>query len=138
MVTDIPHLPVRAPDIQEALAAITRIAPIRPYAKGWWVVNLMGADLRRAWLSGANLRRFGLRNAKLERASLDGADLRGAELRGTNVNEANIVGAIADVTTWWPENFDPVAAGVRLIPLDPSVDVSECDTPGAREDGGAR
>jgi hypothetical protein len=134
VVTEISHLPVRAPDIQEALAVITRIAPARPYTRrGWWVVNLMGADLRRAWLSGANLRRFGLRNVNFEKASLDGADLRGAELRGTNVHLANLEGAIADATTWWPEDFDPVAAGVRVVPLDPRTDLSECFAPGIRD-----
>jgi|tagenome__1003787_1003787.scaffolds.fasta_scaffold20420336_1 hypothetical protein len=134
VVTDIPHLPVRAPDIQDALTTITRIAPERPYTnKGWWVVNLMGADLRRAWLSGANLRRFGLRNVNFEKASLDGADLRGAELRGTNIHLANLEGALADATTWWPEHFDPAAAGVRLVPVEADLDLSECFTPGIRE-----
>jgi hypothetical protein len=119
-VTELPHLPIRAADIQEALTTLAQRGPLPPPASGWWTVNLSGTDLRRAWLSGANLRRVGLRGASLARASLDGADLHGAELRGVDFREANLEGAIADLTTWWPEGFDSVAAGVRMVGLEGS------------------
>jgi hypothetical protein len=67
-VTDVPHLPIRAPDIQEALTTLTQRGALPgAHVGGWWMVNLMGTDLRRAWLVGANLTRVGLRNACLAR-----------------------------------------------------------------------
>jgi hypothetical protein len=120
-VTDVPHLPVRAPDIQEALTTLAQRGPVpHPHVAGWWTVNLMGTDLRRAWLVRADLRRVGLRNACLTRASLHGADLRGAELVGVDLQQADVVDAVADLTTWWPEGFDPVAAKVRMVGLEGS------------------
>ena len=120
-VTDVPHLPIRAPDIQEALTTLAQRGPLpRPHAGGWWFVNLMGTDLRRAWLVRANLRRAGLRDACLTRASLYGADLRGAELLGVDLQQADLRDAVADLTTWWPEGFDPVAAKVRMVSLEGS------------------
>lgn len=117
-VIEVPHLPIRVPDIQEALTTLAQRGPLPPRVSGWWTVNLMGADLRRAWLVCANLRRVGLRNACLTRASLHGADLRGAELWGVDLQEADLTAAIADLTTRWPEGFDPEAAGVRTVGLE--------------------
>jgi uncharacterized protein YjbI with pentapeptide repeats len=54
------------------------------------VVDLLGADLRTANLSRANLGGSDLRGADLSRANLGGADLRGADLRGANLREANL------------------------------------------------
>lgn len=58
-------------------------------------VNLWGADLYRANLSGAilcdaNLREVNLRGAKLYRTNLCGASLYDADLRGANLGEANL------------------------------------------------
>ncbi len=92
--------------------------------------DLFGADLEGADLSGANLIR-----ADLSGANLKGADLAGADLRDTNLSEADLHGADlegaknlrfanfyeegfsgrgakADADTIWPDEFDPVAAGV--------------------------
>ena len=93
--------------------------------------NLSGANLSRADLTEANLRRANLRGANphlanfymayLERADLSGANLSGAYLTGTfnsmgklvpGLYGANLNRTVADRNTWWPEGFDPVAAGV--------------------------
>ena len=55
--------------------------------------DLSGADLRRAYLSGANLSGADLRNAYLSGANLSGADLSGANLSGANLSGANLSGA---------------------------------------------
>ena len=60
--------------------------------------NLSGANLSRAYLSGADLR-----GANLSRAYLREADLRGACLRGANLSRAELSGAkIGDyeITAW--------------------------------------
>jgi hypothetical protein len=137
LVTDVPHLPVRSPDVQEALTTLAQRGPLpRPHVGGWWMVNLMGTDLRRAWLVDANLKRVGLRNACLTRASLHGADLRGAELVGVDLQQADLEDALADLTTWWPEGFDPVAAKVRMVGLEGS-DLRDATSPGLISPGSA-
>ncbi len=55
--------------------------------------NLVGADLRRANLEWANLSGADLRGANLSRANLEGANLSGANLCGANLEEANLSGA---------------------------------------------
>jgi uncharacterized protein YjbI with pentapeptide repeats len=44
------------------------------------------------------------------------ADLCGVDLRETDLCDAGLREAIADLITWWPEGFDPEAAGVRVRP----------------------
>ncbi|MGC9994147.1 MAG: toll/interleukin-1 receptor domain-containing protein [Terriglobia bacterium] len=59
--------------------------------------NLVGADLRGAWLWGANLREAVLRQADLREADIVGAYLRGADLGEADLTEAIIGGtAFAD------------------------------------------
>jgi hypothetical protein len=55
--------------------------------------TLCGAYLRKADLSGADLRGAYLRGADLSEANLRGAYLRGAYLRGANLREADLLGA---------------------------------------------
>jgi len=55
--------------------------------------DLRGADLRGAFLQGANLRGADLQGAVLRGANLQGADLQGAFLRGANLQGANLRGA---------------------------------------------
>ncbi len=50
--------------------------------------------------------------ADLARADLRGAKLAGTDLRQANLRLADLEGAKADENTFWPEGFDPVAAGV--------------------------
>jgi uncharacterized protein YjbI with pentapeptide repeats len=58
-----------------------------------------------------------LREASLARAWLFKADLRGVDFRDADLRDANLREAIADLTTWWPDDdFDPNAAGVRMRP----------------------
>ena len=87
-------------------------------------VNLRGADLTDADLSGADIRGADLRGAGLTDTDLSGADLRGAylsgaELRGAGLTDADLSGADlrgaqADKSTSWPDDFDPVTAGVTF------------------------
>lgn len=96
---------------------------------GIWLAgaSLIGADLGQAdlrtavlWnarLDQADLRSTDLTGADLTRAVVDGArfelaDLRGADFTETNLTAATLTGAVADATTTWPRDFDPVAAGV--------------------------
>ena len=95
--------------------------------------DLAGADLFRVNLKGANLSRANLSGANLSHSPLDaggtlflpfseqdrfslmlGANLSGANLSGANLSGANLSGATADQNTRWPDDFDPVAAGVTF------------------------
>ena len=49
------------------------------------------------------------------RASLSGANLSGANFSGANFSGADLSGAVANVATVWPDDFDPVAAGVTFV-----------------------
>ncbi len=109
------------------------------------VIDLSGADLTLAYLSGAYLGeadlsrtilyRAILRGAYLERADLSRAILRGADLREVflsdailyradlsraDLNDANLSrailrGAMYTKNTVWPEGFDPDAAGAIRV-----------------------
>ncbi len=101
--------------------------------------NLSGADLSGADISGANLNAAKLIGAKLSGADLSatdlsesvlsGADLSHADLRlsdlsGANLAEANLYGALllgadingarCDSATSWPDDFNPISAGVKI------------------------
>jgi Pentapeptide repeats (8 copies) len=80
---------------------------------------LNGADLQGAALADADLRKALLTGANLREAVLTGADLReavlaSADLRGAILQDAKLQQAVMDTRTRWPDDFDPVAAGVRL------------------------
>jgi len=82
--------------------------------------NLAWADLTRANLTQAYLSRVNLKNANLGYANLKGANLTNANLIGANLTmadltEAKLTNAKYDSKTKWPEGFDPVAAGAKLI-----------------------
>jgi uncharacterized protein YjbI with pentapeptide repeats len=63
-------------------------------------------------MNGANLYRARLRGASLAKAWLFKADLSGVDLRKAVLREA-----IADLTTWRPdEHFDPKGHDVRVLP----------------------
>src|SRR5215218_913420 len=66
------------------------------------------ADLRKADLRDADLRQAVLTEADLQEATLTGADLRQAILDDTKLQEE-----VMDGRTRWPDDFDPVAAGVK-------------------------
>lgn len=77
--------------------------------------RLWKADLEHAILTDANLK-----HAKLTGAYLDGADLTMANLAGADLTKASLVGAQLDGArydecTTWPEDFDPLARGARLL-----------------------
>jgi Pentapeptide repeats (8 copies) len=78
---------------------------------------LYQADLQGAAVAEADLRKADLRDADLRRAVLTAADLReadltGADLRETILQDVKLQEAVMDDRTRWPDDFDPVAAGV--------------------------
>jgi len=120
----LPHLSVRAPDIQAILTVLGRRTPSLPHPAAWISLDLTRTDLRRGALAGANLQRARLRGSSLAKASLFKADLRGADLRETDLREAVLREAIADLTTWWPdEHSDPAAEGVYVHPTLENADL---------------
>ena len=74
--------------------------------------DLSGANLKEADLSFANVQRVNLKGAKLLEATLNWTNFSGANLSGANLNLATLGMASADKNTVWPDEFDPVAAGV--------------------------
>lgn len=78
--------------------------------------NLKGADLYRANLQGANLNGANLQGAFLNGANLKGTFLTRADLRGATYSAARLQEAKYNHSTVWPENFDPQAAGTKLVP----------------------
>lgn len=98
-------------------------------------VNLSNADLSGASLGAANLSYGNLKNtifldaslaqANLSNANLEEAILTNANLFLSNLSDANLIGANLDhanlrsaiftKNTKWPEDFDPIAAGAKLV-----------------------
>jgi Pentapeptide repeats (8 copies) len=117
---DVPHLRVRSPDVQAAMAVLGGSADWRPRSA---VLQIGAVDLRRAylirsdlegtylhgaqldgaWLRGshmarvnlheASVRRAHLRDVDLSHADLRQADLRGSDLRGADLRRARLLGA---------------------------------------------
>ncbi|BDI14886.1 hypothetical protein ANSO36C_06880 [Nostoc cf. commune SO-36] len=91
-------------------------------------INLKGSDLSYADLSeanliGANLRGTDLSFADLSQANLKDADLRGALLMSANLRQAELQGAKLekadyDRITHFPQDFDPVKAGMQIKMID--------------------
>jgi hypothetical protein len=129
---ELPHLTVRAPDIQAILTVLGRRRPSPPHPALWTSLDLTRTDLRRSSLPGLNLWRVRFREASLAKAWLFKADLRGVDFRKTDLRDANLREATADLTTWWPdEDFDPAAAGVRVRPDLENADLRSSDLKGA-------
>ena len=112
----LPHLSVRAPDIQAIMSVLGRRTPSPAYPALWTSLDLTNTDLRRSTLVGLNLWRVRFREASLARAWLFKADLRGVDFREADLCETDLREASADLTTWWPEGYHPNAAGVRVRP----------------------
>jgi hypothetical protein len=116
-IDQLPHLAVRAPDIQAILTVLGRRTPSPPHRAAWISLDLPRTDLRRSDLMGADLQRARLRGASLARAWMFKADRRGADLREADLRGAGLRPAIADLTTSWPdEHYDPKAAGIYVHP----------------------
>lgn len=77
--------------------------------------DLRGADLGAAFLSEANLRCADLSGSNLTRADLSEANLCGADLRDAILIEADLTHTRYDNHTVWPEDFDPQAAGAVKV-----------------------
>ena len=81
-------VPAKAPELDGRLLPVPAEAGSHPSA-----VFAAGAKLRRANLSGADLRGRSGAWADLRDTDLRGADLNGADLRGANLRRANLCGA---------------------------------------------
>ena len=75
--------------------------------------NLAHAKLAHAKLADANLTGAYLTGAKLTDVNLKGANLKGADLTGADLTDARY-----DETTTWPDDFDQVHQGARLVRND--------------------
>ena len=123
-IDQLPHLAVRAPDIQAILTVLGRRTPSPPHPAAWTSFNLNRTDLRRSSLTGANLQRAAIREASLAKAWLFKADLRGTDLRDTDLRGATLREATADLTTWWPsKHYDPKTKGVYVQPSLENTDL---------------
>jgi uncharacterized protein YjbI with pentapeptide repeats len=78
---------------------------------------VLGSQLKAAAsnLSQADLRGWNLAQAQLQEAYLDRADLRGTDLSQAQLQGASFQGALMDGATCWPQDFDPIGAGLWLI-----------------------
>lgn len=92
--------------------------------------NLVNANLFGAILQGAILQGANLKDANLYRADLFDANLRGANLRGANLAFANLANATFNKETVFPEGFDPVSRGMKLVEEKESV-VEDAAVPAA-------
>jgi hypothetical protein len=94
--------------------------------------NLNQANLRTTDLTGADLTGASLKGTDLTSADLQTANLSGADFTGTDLSRTILTDASADSTTKWPDGFDPVSAGVVLLPImvssTPVDDATEVET----------
>lgn len=74
--------------------------------------DLRGADLGHALLSAADLSQADLTGSNLFRADLTEANMCGTDLREANLIGADLCGAFYDARTIFPDDFDPVRAGM--------------------------
>ncbi len=74
--------------------------------------DLRDADLRGAFLCGADLRDADLRDADLRGANLCDADLRDADLRGANLCDADLRGA---------KEIPPIASAQTTVPAQGNI-----------------
>ena len=80
-------------------------------------VTLAGTTLRSSNLSATNFSGTDFANADLRGANLGGASLTGADLSAVNADAStNYNGATYDWGTQFATGFDPVAAGMILVP----------------------
>ncbi|MFQ6394963.1 pentapeptide repeat-containing protein [Nocardia sp. KC 131] len=130
----VDRLVVRRPDVQAALTVLGRGNPT-PNRVSWLSLELTGTDLRRAELTNSDLRRTRFVDCLLTRADMEGADLRGCDLRRADLGTpgddlAALRNARANMLTWWPDGFEPAAAGVLIDPGLAGADLCSADLRG--------
>lgn len=76
--------------------------------------NLALANLDGSSLAGADFTVADLREANLESASFVGVFLLAADFTGCNLKVADLKGVWFNVTTRWPERFDPEAGRLEV------------------------
>jgi hypothetical protein len=123
-LASLPTMGRRAVDVEAALIILGR-RPRRRNAGPIHPLYLGNSDLRNTLLRHANFSEVILRSAHLERTTLRGANLErailvGANLQGTVLVDAKLEGAdltdaISDSATKWPDGFNPVVAGVKVV-----------------------
>jgi hypothetical protein len=128
---ELPHLTVRAPDISGHLDGTwsTQAEPSAPCS-----LDVAPPHQDRPspqFAAGVEPMEGPVREASLAKAWLFKADLRGVDFRKTDLRDANLREATADLTTWWPEDFNPAAAGVRVRPDLENADLRSSDLKGA-------
>lgn len=80
------------------------------------LANLRGTKLQMTILLDTNLERANLEGANLEGASLRKANLKGADLReAITLEKADLAMAKYDGSTIFPNEFDPIEAGMQKI-----------------------
>jgi len=103
------------PDLIHAKLAKSNLFGINLKKAKLFKAQLNNANLGQANLAGANLTKANLVEANLDKANLTSANLRGADLTNAILTDTKLTNAKYDATTKWPEGFDPVAAGAKLI-----------------------
>lgn len=99
--------------------------------------RLVGANLHNSDIHNANLRGADLRRAKLTDCDFTNTDVSGTRLdraifgssRGEHLQLADVRswdGARADDCTCWPNDFDPVQAGIIIEAHNPAESCDEC------------
>jgi len=78
--------------------------------------DLSGASLTEVYLVGSKLYDSNFENANLSYTDFSYCGLHGANLNGTNLDSSIFEGAMFDETTIWPEGFDPISKGARIVP----------------------
>ena len=77
--------------------------------------KMVDADLRSGFLFRASFRNADLRGAQLSLNNMAGAlCLDEVDFSGANLDGANCIDAIYDLTTIFPDGFDPVIRGMKL------------------------
>jgi uncharacterized protein YjbI with pentapeptide repeats len=71
--------------------------------------------MKRACFANANLQKANMEGTFLKGCNFDEADLRGTNLKGASLEDAYFGNAKYDKETIWPDGFDPVTAGAKLI-----------------------
>jgi Pentapeptide repeats (8 copies) len=144
----IPVLGIRAPDVHAAIVVIGRN---KFFAQAVGRLQLPGVDFRRAFLSDSHLVGVNLRNSNLGGARLEWANLREANLYKTNLRKAEFLrtdlsdaklpgaylretdlaqcilnGAVVDLATSWPDEWDverAEKAGMIVVPVIAAIDI---------------
>jgi formylglycine-generating enzyme required for sulfatase activity/uncharacterized protein YjbI with pentapeptide repeats len=77
-------------------------------------LNLDNKRFHKGTFNGSNFRNASMKGGDSVGAKYIGANFEGANLTGRNLSGANLTDAIYNLSTIWPDGFDPVSAGAVL------------------------